>query len=147
MVLGYYSLPDSLSISSSTCASSSETSAIPLGLAQFAPKAKRIIYLFQNGAPSQLETFDYKPLLTKMHGEELPESIRKGQRLTGMTSNQESFPLVGSTFNFSQYGQSGAWVSELFPNMASIVDEMCIIKSRNGYFYSSYFSETNKGII
>lgn len=108
---------------------SSETSAIPLGVAQFAPKAKRIIYLFQNGAPSQLETFDYKPLLTKMHGEELPESIRKGQRLTGMTSNQESFPLVGSTFNFSQYGQSGAWVSELFPNMASIVDEMCIIKS------------------
>ena len=108
---------------------SSETSAIPLGLAQFAPKAKRIIYLFQNGAPSQLETFDYKPLLNKMHGEELPESIRKGQRLTGMTSNQESFPLVGSTFNFSQYGQSGAWVSELFPNMASIVDEMCIIKS------------------
>jgi hypothetical protein len=108
---------------------SSETSAIPLGLAQFAPKAKRIIYLFQNGAPSQLETFDYKPLLTKMHGEELPESIRKGQRLTGMTSNQESFPLVGSAFNFSQYGQSGAWVSELFPNMASIVDEMCIIKS------------------
>jgi hypothetical protein len=108
---------------------STETSAIPLGVAQFAPKAKRIIYLFQNGAPSQLETFDYKPLLTKMHGEELPESIRKGQRLTGMTSNQESFPLVGSTFNFSQYGQSGAWVSELFPNMASIVDEMCIIKS------------------
>ena len=108
---------------------STETSAIPLGVAQFAPKAKRIIYLFQNGAPSQLETFDYKPLLTKMHGEELPESIRKGQRLTGMTSNQESFPLVGSAFNFSQYGQSGAWVSELFPNMASIVDEMCIIKS------------------
>lgn len=108
---------------------STETSAIPLGVAQFAPKAKRIIYLFQNGAPSQLETFDYKPLLTKMHGEELPESIRKGQRLTGMTSSQESFPLVGSAFNFSQYGQSGAWVSELFPNMASIVDEMCIIKS------------------
>lgn len=108
---------------------STETSAIPLGVAQFAPKAKRIIYLFQNGAPSQLETFDYKPLLTKMHGEELPESIRKGQRLTGMTSSQESFPLVGAAFNFSQYGQSGAWVSELFPNMASIVDEMCIIKS------------------
>jgi hypothetical protein len=107
----------------------SDAASVPLGIAQFAPKAKRIIYLFQNGAPSQLETFDYKPLLNKMHGEELPESIRKGQRLTGMTSNQESFPLVGSTFNFAQYGQSGAWVSELFPHMASIVDEMCIIKS------------------
>ncbi|MEY3179026.1 MAG: hypothetical protein RJB42_1267, partial [Bacteroidota bacterium] len=107
----------------------SDAASVPLGIAQFAPKAKRIIYLFQNGAPSQLETFDYKPLLNKMHGEELPESIRKGQRLTGMTSNQESFPLVGSTFNFAQHGQSGAWVSELFPHMASIVDEMCIIKS------------------
>ena len=107
----------------------SDAASVPLGIAQFAPKANRIIYLFQNGAPSQLETFDYKPLLNKMHGEELPESIRKGQRLTGMTSNQESFPLVGSTFNFAQYGQSGAWVSELFPHMASIVDEMCIIKS------------------
>jgi hypothetical protein len=106
-----------------------DAASVPLGIAQFAPKAKRIIYLFQNGAPSQLETFDYKPLLNKMHGEELPESIRKGQRLTGMTSNQESFPLVGSTFNFAQHGQSGAWVSELFPHMASIVDEMCIIKS------------------
>jgi hypothetical protein len=107
----------------------SDAASVPLGIAQFAPKAKRIIYLFQNGAPSQLETFDYKPLLNKMHGEELPESIRKGQRLTGMTSNQDSFPLVGSTFNFAQHGQSGAWVSELFPHMASIVDEMCIIKS------------------
>lgn len=107
----------------------SEATSIPLGVAQFAPKAKRIIYLFQNGAPSQLETFDYKPLLNKMHGEELPASIRMGQRLTGMTSNQESFPLVGSTFGFAQHGQSGAWVSELFPHMASIVDEMCIVKS------------------
>lgn len=105
--------------------------AMQLGLAQFAPKAKRIIYLFQNGAPSQLETFDYKPLLNKMHGEELPASVRMGQRLTGMTSNQEKFPLVGSTFNFAQYGQSGAWVSELFPHMASIVDDLCFIKTMN----------------
>lgn len=103
--------------------------AMQLGVAQFAPKAKRIIYLFQNGAPSQLETFDHKPLLNKMHGEELPASIRMGQRLTGMTSNQEKFPLVGSTFNFAQYGQSGAWVSELFPHMASIVDDLCFIKT------------------
>lgn len=108
--------------------SASET-AMQLGVAQFAPKAKRIIYLFQNGAPSQLETFDYKPLLNKMHGEELPASVRMGQRLTGMTSNQEKFPLVGSTFNFSQHGQSGAWVSELFPHMASVVDDLCFIKT------------------
>jgi hypothetical protein len=104
---------------------------MPLGLAQFAPKAKRIIYLFQNGAPSQLETFDHKPLLNKMHGEELPASIRMGQRLTGMTANQEKFPLVGSSFGFAQHGQSGAWISELFPNMASIADDLCIIKTMN----------------
>lgn len=98
-------------------------------LPHFAPKAKRIIYLFQNGAPSQLETFDYKPLLNKMYGQELPESIRNGQRLTGMTSNQERFPLVGSYFPFRQHGQSGTWVSDLFPHMAKIVDDLCIIKS------------------
>ncbi len=100
-----------------------------LGLPHFAPKAKRIIYLFQNGAPSQLESFDYKPLLNEMTGQELPASIRMGQRLTGMTSNQEKFPLVGSYFKFTQYGQSGTWVSELFPNMARIIDEFCIIKT------------------
>ena len=99
------------------------------GLPHFAPKAKRIIYLFQNGAPSQLESFDYKPLLNKMTGQDLPESVRQGQRLTGMTSGQSRFPLVGSYFSFKQYGQSGAWVSELFPEMAKIVDEMCIIKT------------------
>ena len=79
--------------------------------------------LFQNGAPSQLESFDYKPLLNKMTGQELPASIRMGQRLTGMTSGQAKFPLVGSHFHFKQYGQSGAWVSELFPHTAKIVDE------------------------
>jgi hypothetical protein len=100
-----------------------------IGLPHFAPKAKRIIYLFQNGAPSQLESFDYKPLLNKMTGQELPASIRMGQRLTGMTSDQTSFPLVGSHFSFKQYGQSGAWVSELFPHTAKIVDELCFIKT------------------
>ena len=100
-----------------------------LGLPHFAPKAKRIIYLFQNGAPSQLESFDYKPMLTKMQGEELPASIRMGQRLTGMTSGQKKFPLIGSHFKIEQHGKSGAWVSELFPNIAKIVDEMCIVKS------------------
>lgn len=100
-----------------------------LGLPHFAPKAKRVIYLFQNGAPSQLESFDHKPLLNKMQGQELPASIRMGQRLTGMTANQEKFPLVGSAFGFKQHGQSGAWVSEMFPQMASIVDDICIVKT------------------
>lgn len=101
----------------------------PLGFKHFPSKAKRIIYLFQNGAPSQLESFDYKPTLNKMFGEDLPESIRGGQRLTGMTANQEKFPLVGSKFSFSQYGQSGTWVSELFPNIAKITDDICVIKT------------------
>src|SRR5882672_10270071 len=102
---------------------------LPPGLPHFAPKARRIIYLFQNGAPSQLESFDYKPLLGKMAGQELPASVRMGQRLTGMTSGQKKFSLVGSHFQFQQYGNSGAWVSELFPNMAKVIDEFCIIKS------------------
>ena len=99
------------------------------GMPHFAPKAKRVIYLFQNGAPSQLESFDYKPMLNKLHGEELPASVRMGQRLTGMTSGQSSFPLVGSHFKFQQYGKSGAWVSEIFPNMAKIVDDLCFVKT------------------
>jgi hypothetical protein len=109
--------------------SGADEGAMLTGLPHFAPKAKRIIYLFQNGAPSQLESFDYKPLLNKMAGQDLPASIRMGQRLTGMTSGQASFPLVGSHFSFKQYGQSGAWVSELFPNMAKIVDDVCFIKT------------------
>ena len=100
-----------------------------LGIPQFAPKAKRIIYLFQNGAPSQLESFDYKPLLTQMQGKDLPASIRMGQRLTGMTASQEKFPLVGSAFGFKQYGQSGAWISDMFPQIASIADDICIVKT------------------
>src|SRR5690606_6624285 len=93
-----------------------------IGMPHFAPKAKRVIYLFQNGAPSQLESFDYKPLLNKLYGEDLPASVRMGQRLTGMTANQDRFPLVGSNYSFAQYGQSGAWVSEIFPHLAKIVD-------------------------
>ncbi|TXE09621.1 DUF1501 domain-containing protein [Seonamhaeicola algicola] len=102
---------------------------IPLGLKHFASKAKRIIMLVQNGAPSQLETFDFKPKLRDMFGQDLPESIRQGQRLTGMTAYQKSFPLVGSKFGFKQYGNSGAWVSELLPNIAKITDDICIVKS------------------
>lgn len=93
-------------------------------------KAKRVIYLFQSGGPSQYELFDYKPLLTKMRGKDLPESIRNGQRLTGMTSGQDKFPLVGSEmFNFSQHGRSGAYVSDLLPYTSKIADELCVIKS------------------
>jgi hypothetical protein len=99
------------------------------GLPHFAPKAKRVIYLFQNGAPSQLESFDYKPRLRSMTGEELPESVRGGQRLTGMTANQKTFPMVGSFCDFKQYGQSGAWISDLFPYTSKIVDDICIVRS------------------
>lgn len=106
-----------------------DTDKLMASLPHFAPKAKRVIYLFQNGAPSQLESFDYKPTLNERIGEELPDSIRKGQRLTGMTAGQSSFPLVGSYHGFNQYGQSGAWVSDLFPYTAKIVDELCIVKS------------------
>ncbi len=95
----------------------------------FAPRAKRVIYLFQSGGPSQLELFDHKPLLRERNGEELPDSIRGGQRLTGMTAHQKSFPMAGSQFAFSRHGQSGAWVSELLPYTAQIVDELCIIRS------------------
>ncbi|WP_336513885.1 DUF1501 domain-containing protein [Pollutibacter soli] len=106
-----------------------DTQALLAGLPHFAPKAKRVIYLFQNGAPSQLETFDYKPKLADMLGQDLPASVRMGQRLTGMTSGQKKFPLVGSAFKFDQHGQSGTWVSEMFPNMARIADDICVIKT------------------
>jgi hypothetical protein len=95
----------------------------------FAPKAKRIIYLFQSGAPSQFETFDYKPKLHALRGQELPASVRMGQRLTTMTSGQSSFPMVGSLFPFSRHGQSGADVSSLLPHTARIVDDLCIVRS------------------
>ncbi|MEL6304309.1 MAG: DUF1501 domain-containing protein [Bacteroidota bacterium] len=92
-------------------------------------KVKRVIYLFQSGGPSQLELFDYKPLLNERRGEDLPESIRNGQRLTGMTSGQDSFPLVGSNFGWKQYGKNGTWISDLLPYMGKMVDDLCIIKS------------------
>jgi hypothetical protein len=100
-----------------------------LDITHFAPKAKRIIYLFQSGAPSQIELFDPKPVLRKMFGEELPESVRMGQRLTGMTSGQESFPLVGSYYGFQQKGKSGTWFSDILPHIGEIADELCVIKS------------------
>ena len=98
-------------------------------LPHFVPKVKRVIYLFQSGAPSQLDLFDHKPLLSKMNGEELPESVSGGQRLTGMTAGQNSFPLAGSHFKFKQHGKSGAWLSDLMPYTSKISDELCFIKS------------------
>ncbi|MCP4081708.1 MAG: DUF1501 domain-containing protein [Planctomycetaceae bacterium] len=99
------------------------------GIPHPAAKAKRVIYMFQSGAPSQLETFDYKPNLVDIQKTELPDSIRQGQRLTGMTSGQKSFPIAPSKFRFNQHGESGAWVSELLPYTAKVADDLCIINS------------------
>ncbi len=100
------------------------------GIPHHPPTAKRVIYLFMSGGPSQLELFDDKPLVRNRHGEELPDSVRKGQRLTGMTSTQDSFPLAGSSgVTFGRHGESGAVVSELLPHTAKIVDDLTFIKS------------------
>jgi uncharacterized protein DUF1501 len=95
----------------------------------FPPKARRVISLFMSGGPSQLDLFDYKPLLNKMNGQDLPDSIRMGQRLTSMSANQATLPMAGSIFSFARHGKSGAWVSELLPYTARVVDELCIINS------------------
>lgn len=95
----------------------------------FPPKARRVIYLFQSGAPSAQDLFDYKPLLNEKNGEQLPERVRGGQRLTTMSVNQASLPLAGSIFKFARHGKCGAWVSELLPFTAGVVDELCFIKS------------------
>lgn len=98
-------------------------------LPHFSPKVKRIIYLFQSGAPSQLELFDHKPKLKEMFGQELPASVRGNQRVTGMTSNQRSFPLAMGDFSFDRYGKSGAWLSDILPHHRKIVDDVTFIKS------------------
>ena len=99
------------------------------GLPHFAPRAKRVIYLFQSGAPSQHELWDYKPKLEHLVGTDLPPSVRGNQRLTTMTAGQQSFPIVPSRYTFQQYGESRAWVSELMPHTARVVDDLCFIKS------------------
>lgn len=99
------------------------------GIPHFAPKARRVIYLFQSGAPSQMDLFDHKPRLRDLRGTELPASIRMGQRLTAMTATQESFPIAPSIYRFARHGQSGAWLSELLPHTARVADELCIVKS------------------
>jgi len=98
-------------------------------LPHFAPRAKRVIFLFQHGGPSQVETLDYKPFLRTVHGQEMPRSVIGNQRLTGMTAGQVAFPVMASPWSFAQYGQSGTWVSELMPHLARVVDEICVIKS------------------
>jgi len=99
------------------------------GLPHFAPKAKSIIYLHMNGGPSQIDLWDYKPMLAEQYDKDLPDSIRKGQRITTMTSGQARLPVAPSKFKFQQHGQSGRWVSELLPHTAGVVDELAVIKS------------------
>jgi hypothetical protein len=101
------------------------------GLPHFPPTAKRVVFLHQSGGPSQMDLLDYKPTLEKYAGSELPGSVRMGQRITGMTSDQTSFPVARSIFKFQQYGQSGTWVSELLPHTAKIVDDITIVKTLN----------------
>src|SRR5262249_48366753 len=99
------------------------------GLPHFAPKAKRLIYLFMNGGPSQIDLFDYKPGLDKIYDTDLPESVRNGQRLTTMTSGQTRFPIAPSKYKFKQRGQSGIWMSELMDKTAEVADELAVVKS------------------
>ena len=105
------------------------SAANPLLNTHYRPKAKHVIYLFFSGGPSHIDMFDYKPRMREFHGEELPESIRNGQRLTGMTSGQKSFPCVAPMFNFKRRGQHGTYVNEILPHIGSIADEITIVKS------------------
>jgi len=126
MGLGSIALADLISPTGSAVANASPGVLVH---PHFTPRAKRVIYLFQSGGPSQLELFDYKPLLNQQQGQQLPDEVRHGQRLTGMSANQSSLPIAGSAFSFRQHGQSGAWVSELLPHTAAVVDELCIVRS------------------
>jgi uncharacterized protein (DUF1501 family) len=126
MGLGGVALADLLTGRNLVCAGSTPG---VLAAPHHPAKAKRVIYLFQSGGPSQLETFDYKPLLNEKQGQQLPDSVRMGQRLTGMSGNQATLPLAGSIFKFQQHGRSGAWICDLLPHTAKVVDDLCIIRS------------------
>ncbi len=115
-------------VGAAALASLLEAEGLP-GMPHFAPKAKRVIYLFQSGGPSQMDLFDYKPRLNEFAGKELPESIRNGQRLTGMSASQSTFPVVPSKFTFKQYGPNGAWISELLPHTAKIAGDLTFVRS------------------
>ena len=115
----------------SAFASPTSTTAGALDAPHFAPKAKRVIYLFMSGAPSQLDMWDYKPKMQEWYDKELPDSVRNGQRITTMTSGQKRFPIAPSTFQFKQYGQHGAWISELLPHTAGVIDDLAVIRTVN----------------
>lgn len=129
--IGVAALASLLGESNKTRASETDSSGGLPGFPNFTPKAKRVIYLFQSGGPSQMDLFDHKPQLKELRGTELPDSIRRGQRLTGMTSRQASFPVAPSKFQFARHGESGQELSELLPHTASIADDICIIRSLN----------------
>jgi hypothetical protein len=112
-----------------SCADAAPSGAAKKVFQTHAPTARRIIYLFQSGAPSQIDLFDYKPELADLRAKELPDSIRQGQRLTGMTKDQASFPVAPSIFPFRRRGESGSWVSDLLPHTAQVADELCFVKS------------------
>ena len=115
-------------IPGASAAGAAATGGLP-GLPHFPPTAKRVIYLFQAGGPSQIDMYDYKPELVKRQGTDLPDSVRGGQRLTTMSSGQTAFPIAPSIFPFKQYGKSGAWLSDLLPHHAKVADDLCFIKS------------------
>ena len=132
MGIGGAALASLLGVGCSTDPSDTETTSAFQGVLKAThrvPRARRVIYLFQSGGPSQLELFDYKPLLEARRGEDLPASVRMGQRLTGMTAFQKSLPMASSLFAFRQHGESGAWLSDLLPHTARIADDLCIVRS------------------
>ena len=126
--LGLGSVALSTLLSEGGLAQTPEHAALP-GLPHHPPKARRVIYLFQSGGPSQMDLFDYKPRLAELRGVDLPASVRMGQRLTAMTATQDSFPIAPSRFRFARHGKSGAWISELLPHTARVADDLCFIKS------------------
>src|SRR5436190_22899037 len=126
MALGSLLGRDAARAAPSAAANGHETSG---EMPHFPPKVRRVIYLFQSGAPSQIDLFDYKPALQDKRGIELPDSVRMGQRITTMTSGQKSLPVAPSLFKFARHGKCGAWLSELLSHTAKIVDDICIVKS------------------
>jgi hypothetical protein len=126
--LGTAALASLLAPTASGAQDASAAGGLP-GLPHFPPKAKRVVFLHQSGGPSQIDLFDYKPKLKEYMGVDLPASVRMGQRITGMTSGQATLPVAPSVFKFAQYGNSGAWISELMPHTAKIVDDIAIIKT------------------
>jgi len=128
MGLGAFALEQLMGGSAAQAAQPSEAAWMQQ-LTAMAPKARRVVFLFMAGGPSQFETFDYKPRLQSRYGQQLPDSVRKGQRLTGMSANQAVLPVVPSAYAFHRHGRSGTWVSDLLPHTAKMVDELCIVRS------------------